>query len=174
MTRTGLRQRMQGFTLIELMITVMVLGILAAIAYPQYGQYVTKARRTEAKAALARVQGAQERYFTVNNKYSSDPAQLKVLACAAQTTGSGDTCDQGSHVITIAVTGGADATGYIRVGLGHKLPQNLHIRTRFRASPEAIVDIRSVRTDAPCPLLHPPLPAAALSGAPAATSSSNH
>ena len=112
MTRTGLRQHAQGFTLIELMITVMVLGILAAIAYPQYGQYVTKARRTEAKAALARVQGAQERYFTVNNKYSSNPADLKVLACAAQTTGSGDTCDQGSHVITIAVTGGADATGY--------------------------------------------------------------
>ncbi|MCA3235771.1 MAG: prepilin-type N-terminal cleavage/methylation domain-containing protein, partial [Cupriavidus sp.] len=48
------RSGARGFTLIELMITVMIIGILSAIAIPQYQQYVTKARRAEAKAGLAR------------------------------------------------------------------------------------------------------------------------
>ncbi len=70
------RSGARGFTLIELMITVMIIGILSAIAIPQYQQYVTKARRAEAKAGLARVQGALERYFTVNNTYTLDPLLL--------------------------------------------------------------------------------------------------
>lgn len=102
----------RGFTLIELVITVMIIGILAAIAIPQYQQYVTKARRTEAKSALARVQGAQERYFTVNNTYTQDPLQLQLLSCAANTTTSGDTCASGNYTITIGALGGAIATGY--------------------------------------------------------------
>ncbi|WP_454764641.1 type IV pilin protein [Cupriavidus campinensis] len=106
------RRRTRGFTLIELMITVMVLGILSAIAIPQYQQYVAKARRTEAKAALARVQGAQERYFTVNNKYETSPAALGLLACGATTTGSADTCNSSSYTITIAALAGNISTGY--------------------------------------------------------------
>ena len=59
-----------GFTLIELMITVAVVGILAAIAYPSYQDSVRKARRADAKSALLDAAQRQERFFTENNQYS--------------------------------------------------------------------------------------------------------
>lgn len=103
-----------GFTLMELLITVAILGILASVAIPQYQQYVMRARRAEAKSALARVQGAQERYFTVNNTYTTDPTQLGLGACTApNTTPSADTCASSNYVITIGtITGSTIATSY--------------------------------------------------------------
>jgi len=65
-------QRKRGFTLIELMIVVAVIGILVAIAYPAYTDQVRKARRAEAKATLQRVMNHQERYYTSNNAYTDD------------------------------------------------------------------------------------------------------
>ncbi|MBB3231875.1 type IV pilus assembly protein PilE [Halomonas stenophila] len=61
-----------GFTLIELMITVAVIGILAAIAYPSYTQYVQKARRTDAMSALGSVASRLERCYTVSSDYTDD------------------------------------------------------------------------------------------------------
>ena len=59
-----------GFTLIELMVTVAIVAILAAVAYPSYTGHIRKARRTEAKTALLQIQVAQEKYFLQNNAYS--------------------------------------------------------------------------------------------------------
>jgi type IV pilus assembly protein PilE len=67
----GSTRRSAGFTLIELMIAVAVIGILASIAYPSYQRYVTESRRTEAKAILMEVSGQLERCYTVNNDYSN-------------------------------------------------------------------------------------------------------
>ena len=61
-----------GFTLIELMITVAIVGILAAIAYPSYHQYVLKGRRAEGRAALMALLQQQERYYTQYGKYYLD------------------------------------------------------------------------------------------------------
>ncbi|KAI3590112.1 hypothetical protein D9X30_5695 [Cupriavidus sp. U2] len=111
-TRGGRHAGARGFTLIELMITVMIVGILAAVAIPQYQQFVTKSRRAEAKAGLARVQGALERYFTVNNTYTVDPSALKLTKCDDAKTPSGDTCESTNYIITIAPSGGSIATGF--------------------------------------------------------------
>ena len=54
----------KGFTLIELMIVVAIIGILAAIAYPSYQDSVTKSRRADAKGALLGFANAMERHFT--------------------------------------------------------------------------------------------------------------
>ncbi len=63
----------KGFTLIELMITVAIVGILAGIAYPSYQDSVRKSRRADAQGALLGFANAMERYFTVNNSYLGAP-----------------------------------------------------------------------------------------------------
>lgn len=68
--------RQGGFTLIELMITVAIIGILAAIAYPSYTAHVEKSRRADAKVALNELVQRQESYFLRNFSYASTLAQL--------------------------------------------------------------------------------------------------
>jgi type IV pilus assembly protein PilE len=63
-----------GFTLIELVIAVAIVGILAAIAYPSYQGYVIRARRADAQGALVSLAAAMEIYFADNNTYvGADP-----------------------------------------------------------------------------------------------------
>jgi len=68
----------KGFTLIELMIVVAVIGILAGIAYPSYQDYIIRAKRGDAKAAILTVQLAQEKYRANNTTYGT-MAQLDPL-----------------------------------------------------------------------------------------------
>lgn len=73
----------KGFTLIEVMIVVAIIGILAAIAYPSYDEYVKRGNRTEGQAFLSDVAARQERYFSQNNVYitkTEDLAKLRVSA----------------------------------------------------------------------------------------------
>jgi type IV pilus assembly protein PilE len=60
-----------GFTLIELLITVVLLGVLAAIAIPSYSAYITRGQRAAAKAALMQSAQGLERYYTVNGSYTA-------------------------------------------------------------------------------------------------------
>ena len=67
---------MRGVTLLELMIVVVILGILTAIAYPSYRQFIERAKRTEARALLLRIAVDQERFYLQNNTFGT-MAQLQ-------------------------------------------------------------------------------------------------
>lgn len=70
-TLVDLRSRVQrGFTLIELMITVTIIGIIAAIAYPNYTQYVVKASRQAAQGELIELANLQEKIYLNSNTYA--------------------------------------------------------------------------------------------------------
>ena len=60
----------QGFTLIELMVTVAIVGLLSAIAYPAYTSSILKGKRAQGRTALVALMQQQERYFTERNCYS--------------------------------------------------------------------------------------------------------
>ena len=69
-------RRFAGFTLIELMVTVAIVGVLVAIAVPTYLDKVRKSRRTQAKTALLDLAGREERFYSTSNTYSSTPSDL--------------------------------------------------------------------------------------------------
>jgi len=89
----------RGFTLIELMIALVVAGLLAAIAYPGYQQYVQRGRRADAKGSLVEMAQFMERYYSENNSYAS--ASLPVTrspreGAAVYTIRFGSSCTDGS------------------------------------------------------------------------------
>ena len=77
-------KKQSGFTLIELMIVVAIIGILAAIAVPQYQQYTNKAKFTEIVNATAPMKNAVELCITSQGLTSGD-----ITGCASGTNGSG-------------------------------------------------------------------------------------
>lgn len=76
----------KGFTLIEVMIVVAIIGILAAIAYPSYDEYVKRGNRSEGQAFLSDIAARQERYFSQYHVYITANANLGKLYGTAVTT----------------------------------------------------------------------------------------
>ena len=89
--------RSQGFSLIELMIAVVIVGILAAVAIPMYSDYVTRSRRADGQATLMQVAQELERCYTQFSKYNDN-------SCSVISSGTVDqTSDQEFYVISASV-----------------------------------------------------------------------
>ena len=69
-----IKKNVQGFSLIELMVAVGIMGGMTTLAVPQYGKYKLKAAQTEVKATLANIHGAQELHLVDKNYYAKDLA----------------------------------------------------------------------------------------------------
>jgi type IV pilus assembly protein PilE len=73
-------KRQRGFTLIEVMVVVAILGIIAAVAFPSYRSYIIKANRSAAQSYMLEVAARQERYLLDARTYAADMATLGMTA----------------------------------------------------------------------------------------------
>lgn len=94
------RRAQHGFTLIELMITIVIGAILLSIVVPSYQSQIRKSRRTEARDALLDLAGREERFYSVNNSYSSAASDLGYGTTATAITN----LSIGSAYYTVTVT----------------------------------------------------------------------
>lgn len=99
-----MRKYVRGITLLELMIVVVIVGIMAAIAYPNYREYAARAKRNEARAALLQIATNQERFYLQNNTYTADMRNLGFAARDDVLT------ETESYIIDVAED--ADANGF--------------------------------------------------------------
>ncbi len=70
MTQVHAQRTASGFTLVELMVVVAIVGILAGIALPSYQEHVRRARRTDAQTALAELAQQMLRHYTIHQQYT--------------------------------------------------------------------------------------------------------
>lgn len=95
-------KKMKGFTLIELLVVVIIIGILAALAIPQYTKTIERAHWGEAITNLGTLRSAEIRYFAENDEYTPNagtPAAYTGTTCAAA-GGTGAGSDFGSLDVT--------------------------------------------------------------------------
>lgn len=119
----------KGFTLIEIMIVVAIIGILAAIAYPSYQDSVQKSRRTDGKSVVVDTAALQEKWYFQHNKFTDDATDLGVTGSQDgfytvninQTACSGDgTCFQVVATTTGAQTNDTVCTTFSMDHIGNK------------------------------------------------------
>ncbi len=99
------RFRTRGFTLIEVMIVVAIVGILAAVAWPSYKQHVVRAARVQAQAELLDLASLQEKIFLNSNGYSASVTAAYNGSSAGGLGRTSGMTNDGRYALTLSVDG---------------------------------------------------------------------
>ena len=102
-------RKAKGFTLIEIMVTVAIVGILAAIALPNYTSYVARARRADARAQLVQAAQFMQRYYSANDSYTTNRAGVTVNVIDAIPGSIKQSPSDGAAVYQLSVSATASA-----------------------------------------------------------------
>ncbi|MCG6663272.1 type IV pilin protein [Billgrantia kenyensis] len=113
------RARQRGFTLLELLIVVAVIGILASIAVPSYQRYVQNARVSDGQAKLLELAGRLERCYTVNNTYAGCFSSGEMPATSEEGFYSISFSEPPGATFTLVATGSSDEVKCARLELDH-------------------------------------------------------
>lgn len=105
-SHVGKLDQTDGFSLIELLIVMAIMGILVAVAIPAYTESLRRANRAEAKSELVQVAAEQERFFSSSNSYSTDATPLNTPVVAARDR----TTTNAWYVISVAACAGGAIT----------------------------------------------------------------
>lgn len=109
----AIKKAQKGFTLIELMIVVTIIGILAAIAFPNYQDYVTRGKLQEGTSALADQRIKMEQFYQDNHSYANGPCTDNTLTPdTANFTYDCGTPTAGAYIITATGLGSVNNFTY--------------------------------------------------------------
>ena len=104
----------RGFTLVELLTVVVIIGILAAIAIPNYADYVTRSKIPEATSALSTMRGRMEQYFQDNRTYVGACVTTTIAPLPANTTNFNYSCSNlAVNTYTVTATGVNSMNGFV-------------------------------------------------------------
>jgi type IV pilus assembly protein PilE len=101
-----MKRQAKGFTILELLTVVAILGIISMVAIPSYQDYVRKGKRAEGRIALLAAAQSQERYFTANNTYTTN------LSAAGIPSYSGTQASSAAYTISVVAGAAGIATSF--------------------------------------------------------------
>ncbi|MBN2407194.1 MAG: prepilin-type N-terminal cleavage/methylation domain-containing protein [Elusimicrobia bacterium] len=129
------RKRNQGFTLVELVVVMVIIGILAVISVPMYRNYVERAIQSEGRALVGGIASAQKVYYAEHGTF------MAVAAGTSQSTTLGVDARSNTYFTTFSVTTGGGGTLFTATAVGGvaDAPWNVVYRGNIAAAPTITV-----------------------------------